>query len=255
MANTTTLSLDQVIEQHGFLDPSDAVAISFWIISISMVASTVFFLQETQTVSSHWKTSLNCGALVTLVAAVHYWYMREFWVQIHSTPILYRYIDWSITVPLQMIEFYLILKAVNPTLPSGIFFRLFLGTVWMLAWGYMGEAGFVWAWLGFILGLIGWGGILAEIFVGPASTANSDCKNEYVQESFNVMRIIVSAGWSIYPLGYFFGYLTGTVNASTLNLIYNLADFVNKIAFVLAIWNSAKRSSQAEKDGGLLNQH
>merc|ERR1719236_30788 len=134
-----TLSLDEQIAEHGFLDPNDAVAISFWIISISMVASTVFFLMESTNVGAHWKTSLNCGSLVTLVAAVHYFYMREFWVQIHSSPILYRYIDWSITVPLQMIEFYLILKAVNPGLGSGIFFRRLFGTVGMLAAGYMGE--------------------------------------------------------------------------------------------------------------------
>merc|ERR1711879_446983 len=49
-----------------------------------------------------WRTSLNVGALVTLVAAVHYFYMREFWITIGTSPILYRYIDWSITVPLQM---------------------------------------------------------------------------------------------------------------------------------------------------------
>ena len=78
--------------------------------------------------------------LVTLVAAVHYFYMREFWVQIHNSPILYRYIDWSITVPLQMIEFYLILSAVNPNVSQGMFFGLFLGTVFMLASGYAGES-------------------------------------------------------------------------------------------------------------------
>merc|ERR1712083_461099 len=100
----------------GFLDPNDPVAISFWIISISMVASTVFFLMESTAVATHWQTSMNVGALVTLVAAVHYFYMRDFWVTIHMSPILYRYIDWSITVPLQMIEFYLILSAVNPSI-------------------------------------------------------------------------------------------------------------------------------------------
>merc|ERR1711988_1243400 len=100
----------------GFLDPNDAVAISFWIISIGMVAATVFFLMESMHVGYHWKTSLNVGALVTLVAAVHYFYMREFWVQIGKSPIVYRYIDWSITVPLQMVEFYLILAAVQPNI-------------------------------------------------------------------------------------------------------------------------------------------
>merc|ERR1712146_561035 len=105
-------------DYHGFLNPNDAVAISFWIISISMVAATVFFLMESMVVGYHWKTSMNVGALVTLVAAVHYFYMREFWVIIHGSPILYRYIDWSITVPLQMIEFNLILKAVKPDISA-----------------------------------------------------------------------------------------------------------------------------------------
>ena len=39
-----------------------------------------------------------------------------------------------------MIEFYLILSAVKSDLGRGILFRLFLGTVFMLASGYAGEA-------------------------------------------------------------------------------------------------------------------
>merc|ERR1712218_271493 len=125
----------------GFLDPNDPVAISFWIISIAMVAATVFFLMESTSVGAHWKTSMNVGALVTLVAAVHYFYMREFWVQLHTSPILYRYIDWTITVPLQMIEFYLILSAVSKDLSQASFWKLLIGTVIMLVAGYGGEAG------------------------------------------------------------------------------------------------------------------
>jgi len=248
-----TQDLNQLIQEKGFLDPNDAVAISFWIISISMVASTVFFLMESMNVSAHWKTSLNCGSLVTLVAAVHYFYMREFWVQIHSSPILYRYIDWSITVPLQMIEFYLILNAVQPCSPL-MFARLLFGTVFMLAAGYAGEAQFVPAMLGFVLGMCGWGFILFEIFANEAGKVAADIgkANKYVQQSFTTMRFIVTIGWSIYPLGYFFGYLLGSVNDSTLNLVYNLADFVNKIAFVLAIWSAAKSSTMESKAGALL---
>jgi len=228
----------------GFLDPNDAVAISFWIISISMVAATVFFLMESQAVGAHWKTSMNVGALVTLVAAVHYFYMREFWVQVGSSPILYRYIDWSITVPLQMIEFYLILSAVQKDISAWMFWRLLIGTLVMLASGYIGEAGFVPAVVGFIVGLLGWGFILFEIFMGEAGKVAADKVDENVKSAFNTMRIIVSAGWSIYPLGYFFGYLLGgVVKDSALNLVYNLADFVNKIAFCLAIWASAKKST------------
>jgi bacteriorhodopsin len=248
-----TADLATLAQEKGFLNPNDAVAISFWIISISMVAATVFFLMESMNVGSHWKTSMNVGALVTLVAGVHYFYMREFWVQIHGSPILYRYIDWSITVPLQMIEFYLILSAVQPNISSMMFWRLLLGTVVMLAFGYCGEAGFVNAWFGFFVGMAGWIFILFEIFMGEAGSvaSNGDKVNVHVQTSFKTMRFIVTVGWSIYPLGYVFGYLMGSVDDSSLNLVYNLADFVNKIAFCLAIWSSAKKST-AEKEGALL---
>merc|ERR1712099_72799 len=66
-------------------------------------------------------------------------YMREYWVQVHKSPIVYRYVDWSITVPLQMIEFNLILKAAGKATSPGMFWRLLGGTVIMLFCGYCGE--------------------------------------------------------------------------------------------------------------------
>merc|ERR1712211_126164 len=147
-------------------------------------------------VTSHWKTSLNVGALVTFVAAVHYFYMREYWVQIGSSPIVYRYIDWSITVPLQMVEFYLILSAVQSNIGAGMFWRLLIGTVVMLAAGYIGEAGFVNAWLGFIVGMAGWFFILFEIFMGEAGqvAGTGDKVSDNVKASFNTVRFIVTFG-------------------------------------------------------------
>ena len=56
--------------------------------------------------------------------------------------------------------------------------------------------------------------------------------------AFGTLRMIVTVGWVIYPLGYIFGY-TGAVDVNFLNIIYNLADFVNKIAFGLVVWTAA----------------
>ena len=92
------------------LKPNDFVGISFWLISMALIASTAFFFLERDRVSAKWKTSLTVSGLVTMVAAVHYFYMREVWVATGETPTVFRYIDWLITVPLLMIEFYLILK-------------------------------------------------------------------------------------------------------------------------------------------------
>merc|ERR1712187_574228 len=206
---------------------------------IAMIAATVFFFAEAKTVSSHWQTSLHVGGLVTLVAGVHYMYMREYWVQVHKSPIVYRYVDWSITVPLQMIEFNLILKAAGKETSSAMFWKLLGGTVMMLLFGYLGEISAVPAVVGFALGMLGWAFILFEIFAGEAGGTAKDC-SAAVASSFNNMRIIVTLGWSIYPLGYLFGYLLGAVDEVYLNVIYNVADFVNKIAFVLACWSCAK---------------
>merc|ERR1711948_111694 len=203
------------------------------------------FFAEAATVTSHWKTSLHVGGLVTLVAGVHYMYMREYWVQVHKSPIVYRYVDWSITVPLQMIEFNLILKAAGKNTSAAMFWKLLLGTVVMLAFGYLGEIAVLPAWPAFIGGLCGWAFILFEIFAGEAGGAVGGC-SEAVASSFHNMRMIVTIGWSIYPLGYLFGYLLGAVDETYLNVTYNIADFVNKIAFVTACWSCTK--SETEKD-------
>ena len=97
-----------------------------------MVAATAFFFFEAQSVSKHWATSVRVTGLVTLIAAVHYYYMRDVWVSTKfESPTVYRYIDWLLTVPLQMIEFYLILAAVGAA-TAGIFWRLLIGTLIML---------------------------------------------------------------------------------------------------------------------------
>ena len=228
----------------GNLDPSDFVGISFWIISIAMVAATVFFLMESLRVKGKWRTSLVVGSLVTLVAAVHYFYMRDVWVSTGASPTVFRYVDWIITVPLQMIEFYLILAACT-AIAGGVFWRLFVGSLVMLIGGYLGEAGFINATLGFVIGMAGWIFILYEIFAGEASKVNAAEAPDSVKTAYNTMKWIVTIGWAIYPIGYFMGYMAGGADANSLNIIYNLADVVNKIAFCLAIWAAAVTESDA----------
>lgn len=234
------------------LASDDFVGISFWLISMALMASTVFFLWETQSVTAKWKTSLVVSALVTFIAAVHYFYMRDVWVATQSTPTVYRYIDWLLTVPLLMIEFYLILRAIGVA-SSGIFWRLLLGTLVMLIPGYMAEAGYLNITIGFVIGMLGWFYILYEIFLGEAGKAAGTSASPAVKYAYTAMCWIVTIGWAIYPIGYVFGYMTGSsdgaANQEALNIIYNLADLVNKIAFGLLIWYAATSESQtiAEK--------
>jgi sensory rhodopsin len=229
--------------QFTGLAAGDFVGMSFWLISMALVASTAFFFLETQRVSAKWKTSLTVSGLVTLVAAVHYFYMRDVWVSTGTSPTEFRYIDWLITVPLLMVEFYIILRACT-AISGGCFWRLMIGSIVMLVGGYLGEAGYINATLGFVIGMVGWIYILYEIFAGEAGKANASDAPASVQSAFSTMRWIVTIGWAIYPIGYFMGYMAGGVNADALNIIYNLADVLNKIAFGVIIWNVAVTESE-----------
>ena len=230
----------------AMLQTNDFVGISFWLVSMGMIATTVFFFAERGTVAASWRTSLTVAGLVTGVAFVHYMYMREVWVTSGDTPTVYRYIDWLITVPMQIVEFYLILAAIRKV-PSSMFWRLLIASLVMLIGGYLGEAGYIQEFVGFIIGMAGWIYILFEIFSGEAGRAAAKGGNKAVATCFGAMRMIVTIGWAIYPLGYVFGYLAGGIDSNTLNIIYNLADFVPKLAFGLVIWAAAMQNTSLAK--------
>ena len=135
------------------LASGDYVGMSFWLISMALVAATAFFFLERDRVDGKWKTSLTVSGLVTLIAAVHYFYMRDVWVATGTSPTEFRYIDWLLTVPLLMVEFYLIMSAVGKV-PARVFWNLLVGSTAMLVLGYMGETGMMGVGLAFALSIV-----------------------------------------------------------------------------------------------------
>ena len=228
------------------LQSNDFTGITFWLVSMAMLAGAVFFFLERNTVAATWRTSVTVAGLICFVAFVHYIYIRGIWVETGETPTVYRYIDWFITFPMQIIQFYLILAAVRKVSGS-MFWRLLIASVIMLVGGYLGEAGYIQEFVGFIILMAGWIYILFEIFSGEAGRIASKGGNKALTNAFGALRMIVTIGWSIYPIGYVFGYLTGGIDQNTLNVIYNLADFVNKLAFGLVIWAAAMQNTSLSK--------
>lgn len=229
-----------------FLATDDVVGISFWIATAVMAAGALFFWMERSTVKASWQTSLTVAALVCFVAFWHYMYMRDVWVATGESPTVYRYIDWLVTVPMQIVEFYLILAACT-AVSLGVFWKLLAGSLVMLLGGYLGETGVVSAMVGFVVGMAGWVFIIYYIFVGEAAQIKDSAGNENLVMAFDGIKWIVTIGWAIYPIGYFLGYLGGGVDSGMLNTIYNLADLVNKFLFGLVIWHAAMRDSGVTK--------
>ena len=230
------------------LNPSDYVGVTFWLLSAAMVAATFFFWVERDRAVGKWKTSLTVAAMVTGIAAIHYLYMRGVWIDTGSSPTVFRYVDWLLTVPLQIVEFYLILAAIA-VVSISVFWRLLIASVVMLVAGYigevsaMGDGGSLWS--GFWIGMVAWLYIIWEVFKGEASQISASKGTVASKKAFNALRLIVTVGWAIYPIGYYLGY-TGSADAGTLNIVYNLADFVNKIAFGVVIWAAATSGTKTK---------
>ena len=225
------------------LNPNDYVGVSFWIISAAMVAATYFFTVERDRAVGKWKTSLTVAAMVTGIAAIHYFYMRGVWIDTKASPTVFRYVDWLLTVPLQIVEFYLILAAIA-VVRAALFWKLLIASLVMLIFGYLGEVKEMPYWIAFGVGMAGWLYIVYEIFIGEASQISASQGTAASQTAFNALRWIVTVGWSIYPIGYVLGASAGPEGAAALNIVYNLADFVNKIAFGVVIWVAATSSSE-----------
>ncbi len=227
------------------LSENDNVGISFWIATAMMLASTVFFLVERSNVAPKWRTSMTVAALVTGVAWYHYTYMRDHWIMTGESPLVLRYVDWLITVPLQVSEFYLILAAVGVA-SVALFWRLVGASIIMLVAGFLGESGAIDSWLGFGIGGLALAYIIYEIWMGDAKEASKDA-SEGTQFAFRAMAIILTMGWAIYPIGYVYGMDGDTDAINNLNILYNIADVLNKTAFGLMVWYAATLDTAAQE--------
>lgn len=235
------------------LQSGDYVGFTFFIGSMAMAAATVFFFFQFSQVSGKWKDSMLVSGLITFIAAVHYFYMRDFWATNQASPTEFRYIDWILTVPLMCVEFYLILRAFGAKI--GLMWRLIFYSVWMLVAGYLGETVFaasspLWG----AISTIGYAGVLYEVWFGSARRLSNNSNDPVLQKAFNALAWFVFVGWAIYPIGYMAmptGWLSGVIPLQAMDIIYNIGDAVNKIGFGLVIFSLAisKTTSEGAKTG------
>ena len=169
---------------------NDFTAFSFWVATAVMFMGAAFFFMERSTVKKEWQTSLTVACLVCLVAFWHYLYMREDYMLTGTSPTELRYVDWLITVPLQIVEFYLIVAACV-SVSLSLFWKLLVGSLVMLIGGYMGESGLmgVTPMVGFVVGMIGWVYVIWLIWAGDAAAAKDAAGNENLSMAFAAAKL------------------------------------------------------------------
>jgi bacteriorhodopsin len=231
----------------------DPVAFTFFTGYMAMFAASIFFFMERSRVSDKWKTSLLVSGLITGIAAVHYYYMRDYYAATGENPTALRYIDWTLTVPLMCVEFYLLTRAAGAT--KSLLWKLILASAVMLVAGYIGEAfnpeggdtthSVTWG----VISTLGYVYILYTSWFGEVKQLGDKSDNPLVAKSIRTLAWFVLVGWAIYPIGYMFmpgGWLSSFGDPSSVDLFYNIADAINKIGFGLVVYSLAISSKEAK---------
>ena len=227
-------------------DVNDPVNFTFFIGCMAMMAASAFFFLSLNQFDKKWRTSVLVSGLITFIAAVHYWYMKEAAMDGAVENITaFRYVDWILTVPLMCVEFYLILKVAGAK--KSLMWRLIFLSVIMLVTGYMGEMGTDAVLWGTISGLA-YFVIVYEIWLGGAAKLAKEAGGD-VLAAHKILCWFVLVGWIIYPLGYLVGTADGQWYSSfadlglDMNVLYNIADAINKIGFGLVVYSLAVKKT------------
>ena len=239
----TLLFLSSVVTK---MDPTDYVGFTFFVGCMAMMAASAFFFLSLNQFDKKWRTSVLVSGLITFIAAVHYFYMRDYWAVNMESPTFFRYVDWILTVPLMCVEFYLILKVAGAK--QSLMWKMIFFSIVMLVTGYFGEAVYntgsgpaVW---GAISGAA-YFYIVYEIWLGSAKKLAVSAGGDVLQ-AHKILCWFVLVGWAIYPLGYMMG-TEGWYNSifpeGGIDVAYNIADAINKIGFGLVIYSLAVKKT------------
>ncbi len=236
--------LDSMVDLSNPSNVQTITAFTFFIGTMAMMAASVFFFFETWNVDAKWRTSLLVSGIITFIAFVHYYYMRGYQLETGESPTFFRYVDWTLTVPLMCVEFYLITKKAGAKV--GLLWKLILASVIMLVTGYFGEAiqpesSVMWG----VLSGIAYFYIVYLIWFGEVRHL-AEKAGPQVLKATKVLAWFVLVGWAIYPLGYILGtpgglfgmQLVSDADAArgAMDIVYNIGDAVNKIGFGLVIY-------------------
>ncbi len=228
------------------LQATDIASGTFSLLLVATLAATVLLLMGTGWVSKKWKLPVALAGLVTLVSALHYFEASQLWQASGQMPAIYRYIAWFVTMPLQVATLYFFVGAMS-SLSIWLFWRLLVVSVVMVLARYLGETNLMYPTLGFLIGLVAWLYILGEVFFGRMGEVSAKSSNLSIHRGYFWLRLIVTVGWAVYPLCYFIAGFAGGVAENKLNIVYNLADLVNQIAFGLAILTAAMKDSGSNR--------
>ena len=229
-------------------ETADLTAASYSTAVFGLAATAAFLLLGTAWVGRTWKVTVALCALAALVGVGAVYEARAAWLAAGKVPIVYHYVGWAVSMPLQVLALYFYAGR-EGKLGIGLFWRLVVVSILMVFVRYLGEAAYMHATLAFLIGLVFWLYILGELFFGRMDEAVRASMSDPVKRGYVWLLLIVTVGWAIYPLGNFITSFGGYVDTGALSVAYNIADFLNRMAFGVAVLAAAMLDGEERKDG------
>lgn len=217
-------------------ETTNLTAASFSVAIFGLAATAVLLLIGTTWVSRAWKLPVTLCALAALVGAAAAWDGRLALAAAGdgAVPVVYHYVGWAVSQPLQVMALFFFACAAGRVGP-GVFWRLLVVAVLMVFVRYLGEAQYMNATLAFLIGLVFWLYILGELYFGRMDDAVHAAPGDGMRRGYFWLRLIVTIGWAIYPLGNFLTSFAGITDTGAIAITYNVADILNRMAFGIAV--------------------
>lgn len=226
----------------------------FLVTMLSMAAASAFFWTERDTLAPHCRSACTLAGMYTAVAAFVYWRMVSMVggdgdpASVIALPTHYRYVDWVITTPLIVLSVFVMLQAANER--RGLAMLAIAADIAMIVFGYFGEInlrnpdarGLAWTMFG-----LGCAAFLVLMYVmyGPLAQV-AVTRPESLQRAYVRMRRFIVLAWPIYPLCFAAALIwPGDDVKIARELIYNIADVLNKIGMGVLALVAARETTDA----------
>ena len=213
---------------------TDLTAASYSAALFGLAATAILLLMGTSWINRSWRLPVVLCALAALVGVGAAYEGRAAWAVGGGVPVVYHYVGWIVSMPLQVMALYFMAKTAGK-LGAGLFWRLVVVSVLMVFVRYLGEGAYMHPTLAFLIGLVFWLYVLGELYFGLMDDVIRSATGDHLRRGYFWLRLIVTIGWAIYPLGNFLTAFAGMMDDGSLTVAYNVADILNRMAFGVAI--------------------
>ncbi|KQT04549.1 hypothetical protein ASG42_23115 [Rhizobium sp. Leaf391] len=213
---------------------TDLAAASYSVALFGLAATSILLLLGTGWVTRAWRLPVSLCAIAALIGIPAAFEARNAWLAGGGVPVVYHYVGWAVSMPVQIMALFFLARTAGK-LGAGLFWRLIVVAELMVFVRYLGEAQYMHPTLAFLIGLVFWLYILGELYFGRMDDVVRASTGDHLRRGYFWLRLIVTVGWAIYPLGNFLTAFAGMTDDGSLSVAYNVADILNRMAFGLAV--------------------